>query len=148
LPGPAVIALQHLAEAAANDEERAANLTGLSVGLSSLGRREEALAAIGEAVTIYRGLAEARPDAFLPDLAMSLSNHSVQLSAVGRPEDALTAIEAAIAIRRELARARPVTFAPRLRSSLILKAELLQSMGRRSNAEIAFAEARQLSLMR
>ena len=40
------------------------------------GRETEALAAIEEAAAIYRELAEARPDAFLPDLAMSLNNQS------------------------------------------------------------------------
>jgi hypothetical protein len=39
-----------------------------------VGRREDALAAIEEAVTIRRDLARARPDAFLPDLATSLNN--------------------------------------------------------------------------
>ncbi len=33
--------------------------------VGEVGRREEALEAIAEAVTIRRGLAEARPDAFL-----------------------------------------------------------------------------------
>ena len=37
--------------------------------LSDLGRREEALKAAEEAVGPYRALAEARPDAFIPDLA-------------------------------------------------------------------------------
>ena len=44
--------------------------------LADLGRREDALAAIQEAATIYRELAAARPDAFRPDLAMSLNNLS------------------------------------------------------------------------
>ena len=42
--------------------------------LSDLGRREEALEATAEAVALYRQLAAQRPDAFLPDLAMSLNN--------------------------------------------------------------------------
>ena len=54
------------------------SLNNQSSRLADLGRREEALAAIEEAVTIYRALAEARPDAFLPDLAMSLNNQSVR----------------------------------------------------------------------
>ena len=40
--------------------------------LSALGRREEALEAADEALRIRRQLAAQRPDAFLPDLAMSL----------------------------------------------------------------------------
>ena len=42
------------------------SLTNLSVVLGGLGRREDALAAIEEAVTIRRELARARPDAFGP----------------------------------------------------------------------------------
>ena len=45
------------------------SLNNQSGRLAELGRREEALAAIEEAAGIYRQLAEARPDAFLPDLA-------------------------------------------------------------------------------
>ena len=51
--------------------------------LSDLGRREEALAASQEAVEICRRLAAARPDAFLPDLAMSLNNLGDRLSDLG-----------------------------------------------------------------
>ena len=83
------------------------------VRLGGLGRREDALAAIEEAVTIYRELAGARPDAFRPDLALSLNNLSNRLADLGRREDALTAIEEATAIYRELARARPDAFRPR-----------------------------------
>ena len=50
--------------------------------LADLGRREEALAAIQEAVTIRRGW-PARPDAFLPDLAAALNNQSVRLAGPG-----------------------------------------------------------------
>ncbi len=47
--------------------------------LGELGRREESLQAAQEAVETYRKLAQTRPDAFLPDLAMSLNNLSVRL---------------------------------------------------------------------
>ena len=56
---------------------------------------------------IRRELAEARPDAFRPDLAMSLNNLSARLAELGRREEALAAIEEAIGIYRELAAARP-----------------------------------------
>jgi len=59
--------------------------------LAELGRREEALAAIEEAVAIRRELAAARPDAFGPDLASSLNNQSNRLTALGRREDTLAA---------------------------------------------------------
>ena len=54
------------------------SLNNLAVRLGDLGRREDALAAIQEAVTIYRELAAARPDAFRPDLARSLNNLAIR----------------------------------------------------------------------
>ena len=48
--------------------------------LSDLGRREAALKAAEEAVGLSRELAEARPDAFTPDLAGSLHNLANMLS--------------------------------------------------------------------
>ena len=59
------------------------SLNNLAIRLAGLGRREEALAAIEEAVTIRRELAAARPDAFRPDLAVSLNNLSVRLGEPG-----------------------------------------------------------------
>jgi hypothetical protein len=47
-------------------------------------------------VEIRRGLAAARPDAFLPNLANSLNNQSNRLSDLGRREDALTAVDEAL----------------------------------------------------
>ena len=77
LARPAALVFQRLADASAGDsEKRGEHLIHLSNWLSRLGRREEALAAIEEAVTICRQLAAARPDAFLPDLATSLNNQS------------------------------------------------------------------------
>ena len=75
----AVAVLQRLAdESAAGSAERASWLSDLSTCLADLGRQEEALAAIEEAVTILRELASTRPDAYLSDLATSLNNQSLQ----------------------------------------------------------------------
>ena len=92
----------------------AGSLNNLSVRLGDLGRREDALAAIEEAVTLRRELATARPDAFVPDLAMSLNNLSVRLAGLGRREDALAAIEEATGLYQVLATARPDAFGPDL----------------------------------
>ena len=48
------------------------SLNNLSVRLGDLGRREEALAAIQEAVGIYRELAASWPDAYHHELEQSL----------------------------------------------------------------------------
>jgi tetratricopeptide (TPR) repeat protein len=80
----------------------ASALNNLSVRLGALGRREDALAAIEEAVAIRRTLAQARPEVFLPNLAMALNNLSIQLGDLGRHEDALAAKQEADAIQRRL----------------------------------------------
>ena len=133
--------LQRLADGSADDSERAGWLVDLSNRLADLGRREEALAAIEEAVTIHRQLAEARPDAFLPDLATSLNNQSVRLADLGRREEALAAIEEAVTIRRQLAQARPDAFLPDLATSLNNQSTCLADLGRREEALAAIEEA-------
>jgi tetratricopeptide (TPR) repeat protein len=94
--GQAIEAIRQREPGADRDAELASLANNQSVRLGDLGRREEALAAIEEATTTYRRLAEARPDAFLPDLATSLNNQSSSLSDLGRREEALAAIEEAI----------------------------------------------------
>jgi hypothetical protein len=102
----------------------AGSLNNLSVRLAALGRREEALAASQEAVTIRRELAAARPDAFRPDLAAALNNLSVRLAALGRREDALAASHEAVTIRRELAARWPGAYHHKLEQSLRVAAWL------------------------
>ena len=119
----------------------AGSLNNLSIRLADLGRREEALAASQEAVTIRQELAAARPDAFRPDLASSLNNLSADLADLGRREEALAAIQEAVTIRRELAAARPDAFRPDLAISLNNLAVRLASLGRREEALAASQEA-------
>jgi tetratricopeptide (TPR) repeat protein len=113
----------------------------LSAVLSALGRREEALAAIDEAVVQYRELAASRPDAFRPALAMSLNNLSASLSALGRREEALAAIEEAVAQYRQLAASRPDAFRPDLAGSSHNLSLRLSDLGRREEALAASDEA-------
>ena len=91
---------------------RAMSLITESGRLADLGRREEALAAIEQATGIYRQLAEAQPNTFLPNVAASLNNQSRRLADLGRREEALAAIEQATGIYRQLAEARPDTSCP------------------------------------
>ena len=119
----------------------AGSLNNLSLRLADLGRREEALTAIEEAVTICRELAAARPDAFRPDLAGSLTNLSTGWADLGRREDALTAIQEAVTIYRELAAARPDAFRPDLAGSLNNLSIRLVDLGRREDALAAIQEA-------
>ncbi|MER6452490.1 tetratricopeptide repeat protein [Streptomyces sp900105245] len=119
----------------------AMSLNNLSVRLGELGRHEDALAAIEEAVTVRRKLATARPDTFLPDLAMSLNNLSNLLGKLGRHEDALTAIEEAVTVRRKLAATRPDALLPDLAGSLNNLSVWLGELGRHEDALAAIEEA-------
>ncbi len=116
-------------------------LNNLSVRLSNLGRREDALTKAQEAAGIYEQLAQARPDAFLPYLATSLNNLANMLSAVGRREDALTKAQEAAGIYEQLAQARPDAFLPYLATSLNNLANMLSAVGRREDALTKAQEA-------
>jgi len=63
---------------------------------SHLGRREEALTHAQEAVALYRKLAAERPDAFLPDLAMSLGALGSCYRGQGQTRKAKEAFEEAL----------------------------------------------------
>ena len=135
-----------LARVATDDSEinrsmLAISYNNLSVRLGSLGRREEALAAVAEAVALYRDLATARPDAFRPDLAMSLNNLSARLSSLGRREEALAAVAEAVALYRDLATARPDAFRPDLAGALNNLSGDLSSLSHREEALAAVEEA-------
>lgn len=133
----------------ASKAERAGQAHNLSVRLSALGRREEALKAVKEAVDIHRELAEAWPDEFLPDLARSLSNLSSCLLAFGRGrrEEALKAVKEAVGIRRELAEAWGV-FLPDLAMSLLNLSTCLSALGRGRREEALKAVKEAVDLLR
>jgi len=78
--------------------------------LSALGRREEALAATQEAVDIYRGLARANPQAFLPDLATSLGAHGSVLRDMGRHAGAAAVFGEGLRAILPFVRALPAAF--------------------------------------
>ena len=87
-------------------------MNNLSVRLSDLGRREEALAQAEEAVRLYRQLAQARPDAFLPNLARSLAVLATCLAALERHSDATQATSEAIGLLAPPFLQMPAAFAP------------------------------------
>ncbi|ATE57643.1 tetratricopeptide repeat protein [Actinosynnema pretiosum] len=119
----------------------ASSLNNQAARLAAVGRGEEALEVISEAVTIRRALAKDRPDAFLPNLASSLNNQANSLAAVGRGEEALEVISEAVTIRRALAKDRPDAFLPNLASSLNNQANSLAAVGRGEEALEVISEA-------
>ena len=74
------------------------SLNSLSSRLAEVGRRDEGLAAIQEAVTVRRRLAAANAAAYKPDLARSLHNLSIDLAEAGRRDEAQQAREEAAAL--------------------------------------------------
>ncbi|MCT2583346.1 tetratricopeptide repeat protein [Actinophytocola gossypii] len=119
----------------------AGSLNDFAVRVGALGRWEEALAAITEAVALRRDLARTGSDAHLADLARSVHNRSTYLVAAGRWEDALAAISEAVAIRRELAGAHPDAHLPDLALSIHNLADAFTHVGRREQALAAITEA-------
>ncbi len=85
-------------------------------------------------------MAQATPQAFLPDLAASLTSLGLRLADVGRREEALAAAQEATALYRELAQVNPQAFLPDLAGSLGMYGFVLLDLGRAQEAQEAFAE--------
>ncbi|MET8624679.1 tetratricopeptide repeat protein [Kitasatospora sp. NPDC004669] len=119
----------------------ATSLNNLSNRLGEVGRWEEGLAVIQQAVRIRNMLAETDPDAYLPDLATSLNNLSIRLGEMGRYEQGLAAIQAAVRIRRALAKVNPDAYLPDLATSLNNLSIRLGEMGRQQKGLDAIREA-------
>ena len=111
---------------------RAVVLNNLSLFLSAIGRRQEALAPIEEAVKIYRELAKTNP-AYLGNLAGSLTNLGSHYIALGRRQEALSPTEEAVKIRRVLAKNDP-SYLDDLARSLTNLGGALSELGRRQEA--------------
>jgi tetratricopeptide (TPR) repeat protein len=119
----------------------AESLGRLGDALSAMGHEEQALSATRESADTYRRLAEARPDAFLPELTGSLINLGSRLNDLGRREQALEAITEAVELRRQLAASRPNDFLPELAHSLRHLSHTLEALGRYDQAFSADREA-------
>lgn len=105
-------------------------VVGAIGSLMVLGRRDEALLAISEAVSIYQNTASAKPERFGRELARALSNQSNCLAELGRPTDALAASIPAVTLYRELAQTRPDAFTAGLADALTNQASCLAQLGR------------------
>ncbi|MGP9820594.1 tetratricopeptide repeat protein [Salinarimonas sp. NSM] len=128
-----------------NERGRAAGwINNLSVRLSDLGRREDALAAAEEAAASYRGLAAERPGAFMPVLAGVLKNIATFRSDLGRREDALAAAKEATVLYRGLDSAQPGRFTSDVAGALSNLASRLSDLGDFENAFTVAEEAASL----
>jgi len=122
-------------------KELAAALISLGRWQRDLGQREAALQSTQEAVNIYEQLAKDRPDAFLPDLAMSRNNLGNMQGELGQREVALQSTQEAVEIYRRLAKDRPDAFLPSLATSLNNLGAMQSSLGQREAALQSTQEA-------
>ena len=135
LAGAALAATRRLATSAERCPEQQAHwANNLSIRLSDVGERKVALEAAREAVELYRGLAEASPAAYTPNLAASLNNLANRLSEVGERGEALVVAREAVRLRRVLAEASPQAYMPDLAGSLNNLAIRLSEVGERGEA--------------
>ena len=135
LQGTALAAIQRMEVSAERDPVRRARyLHNLANRLSGLGRLGEALEVAQEAVRLRRGLAQASPAAYTPDLAGSLNNLANALSGAGRLGEALEVAQEAVRLRRGLAQASPAAYTPDLAASLNNLATFLLAAGRGGEA--------------
>ena len=142
LAGAALAATRRLATSAERSPDQQAQwANNLSIRLSGVGERAAALVEAREAVELYRGLAEASPAVYTPDLAGSLNNLANRLSAVGERGEALEAAREAVELYRGLAEASPAAYTPRLAASLNNLANHLSEVGERNEALEAAREA-------
>jgi tetratricopeptide (TPR) repeat protein len=127
-------------------------LNNLSLRLSDLGWREDAVAAAEEAVSIYRQLAAARPDTFTLGLATVLNNLSLRLSDLGWRERALAVNQEALDIHLQLEAYLQDPFDPGLATTLNNLSSRLSDLGHREDAlamiEAAVSIYRQLAAAR
>jgi tetratricopeptide (TPR) repeat protein len=66
----------------------------------------------GEALAIYRGLTQANPDAYRPDVAMTLNNRAVLYRNTQRLQEAQRDYGEALTVYRSLAEANPDLYLP------------------------------------
>ncbi|MFD8478485.1 tetratricopeptide repeat protein [Kitasatospora sp. NPDC059673] len=138
----AQVLTDRLREPAAADPDRfrlalAGTLQDLSHRLDQLGRAEESLAAIQEAVELCRACAAADPELHTVDLAVMLDNLADRLTALGRPDEGLAFAGEAV----ELHRARGEAGLPELADALINLTTVLGRLGRHEDGLAAVQEA-------
>jgi tetratricopeptide (TPR) repeat protein len=100
------------------------------------GRREEALAAIEEAIAIRRGLAASRLDTFRPVLANSLNNLSLRLSDLGRREEALAAAKEAVGILEPYFTTQPGAFREWMETIVATYRRLVEQAGGEADLDL------------
>lgn len=102
---------------------------------------QEAAGAYENVLTLYRELAKADPEPYLPSVAMTLNNLGNLYRATQRRKEAEEAYREALSTRRELANANPDAFLPDVSTTLNNLANLYGATQRMKEAEGAYREA-------
>ena len=137
----AIAAYEELLSFYTDPVDVAMTLSNLAILYSRTQRIQKAEEAYGEALAIKRKLAEANPDAYLPDVAMTLNNLAILYSGTQRIQKAEGAYEEALAAYRNLAEANPDAYLPNVAMTLNNLANLLLSNGRAEEADTHASEA-------
>jgi hypothetical protein len=114
--------------------EHARWLTVRALTLTQLGRPEEALPEIRQAVAAYRELARINPDRYQADLAASLAGLGIGFSETGRAVEALAVTQEAVDRYRILMMASPGKFELDLAGTLANLGTRLSEVGRSAEA--------------
>ncbi|MGA2206286.1 MAG: tetratricopeptide repeat protein, partial [Terracidiphilus sp.] len=130
-----------LCEMQMDEPSRATTLNNLAILYRNTQRMKEAEQAYAEALATYRKLAEANPDAYLPDVGMTLNNLANLYSNTQRMKEAEQAYAEALALRRKLAEANPDAYLPDVAMTLNNLANLYSDTQRMKEAEQAYVEA-------
>jgi tetratricopeptide (TPR) repeat protein len=121
--------------------DRADTLNNLGLLYYDTQRLQEAEEAYGEALSTYRKLAEANPDAWLSYVATTLNNIADLYSGTQRMKEAEEAYAEALAINRKLAEANPDVYLSGIAMTLNNLAILYRATQRLQEAEEAYGEA-------
>jgi len=121
-------------------------LNNLAVLYRATQRMREAETSYTEALSLRRKLAEANPEAYLPDVAMTLNNLAILYRATQRMREAETSYTEALSLYRKLAEANPEAYLPDVAMTLNNLANLYSDTQRMRDAETSYTEA--LSLRR
>jgi tetratricopeptide (TPR) repeat protein len=95
-----------------------------------VGRHEDALTTLQEALELLQQLAAAHPEIYQGDLAYAIGNFGVALEEIGRQEEALATIQESADLFRQLAAVRPEVYGDTYNEALRRVRNLLQRLGR------------------
>jgi tetratricopeptide (TPR) repeat protein len=137
----AIAAYQALLLVYSDPAQRATALNNLGLlyhATQSMNQAEEAFA---QALAACRKLAQANPDAWLPDIATTLNNLADLYGDTQRIKQAEEAYGEALDLRRKLAQDNPSAYLPDVATTLNNLANLYSDTQRMNQAEEAYAEA-------